>query len=138
MANFLSTRQLGISKADRDALIHVLGMLERGEVVHVPDWRGYKGKFGFNMLEYSDDRVCGTICCIAGWCDRLFHRNFANRHQDKKLPEALSDLFFGPADYDGMNAVTVEEAAIALRTYLTTGKSVWHPDPRPVVYFAVA
>jgi hypothetical protein len=124
VASFLSTRELGISKADRDALIHVLGMLERGEVVHVPVPYSYTGDLGFNMLEYESSS-CGTIHCIAGWCDCLFDRNFANRHQDKKLPNALSNLFFGPADYDDMNAVTVEQAATALRTYLTTGKCSW-------------
>ena len=64
---FLSHHALGIEQVDRDALVAVLGMLERKELVH---WRNPDEapiSNGFNMAALISRRECGTIGCICGW-----------------------------------------------------------------------
>jgi hypothetical protein len=131
--NFLSAEELEISKRERDALIRLLAMMEREEFVHVPldidD--DYSGERGFNMSDYDHEtfRGCGTVCCIAGWSDRLFGTHFVYRHGTigsingiPSLPVSLNHLFSGPKCSD---SCTVAEAATALRNYLTTGAPAW-------------
>jgi hypothetical protein len=129
-ANFLTADELGLSELYRDALIHVLAMFERGEFVHVSDddYGDYGGNYGFNMLTYEEETdACGTICCIAGWSDRLFNTNFVGRHccLPPNLPEELLLLFSGPISERDADASTVADAAARLRTYLTTGIGSW-------------
>jgi hypothetical protein len=131
--NFLSAEQLEISAHERDALIRLLAMMEREEFVHVPadEDDNYSGERGFNMSDYDHEtfRGCGTVCCIAGWSDRLFGTHFVERHGSigsvlgiQRLPARLNGLFSGPGCVD---SCTVAEAATALRNYLTTGAPAW-------------
>jgi hypothetical protein len=131
--NFLSAKELDISAHERNALIRLLAMMEREEFVHVPLEKddNYSGERGFNMCDYDHEtfRGCGTVCCIAGWSDRLFGTNFVYRHGTvgsvlgiRCLPLKLNYLFSGPSCGD---SCTVAEAATALRNYLTTGAPAW-------------
>jgi hypothetical protein len=112
--NFLSADALDISENDLRALIKVLGLLERGELKHV-QLKKYDCKVpdAFNM-EFWD---CGTAHCIGGWA----HQFGADLNQ---CNPGIWGLCF-PEEHDGYANITVEEAAIALRSYLTCGDAKW-------------
>jgi hypothetical protein len=121
--NLKTAADLGISETEFDALAKVLGMLERGEVKHVP--AGTRGDDGFNMTYYGH---CGTTQCIAGWADAIADTRLCGKHA-YELPEQLDVLLWGPGysintDITN-NDVSVDQAAIALRNYLTHGEPRW-------------
>src|SRR4051812_45274855 len=67
--NFKSATDLGIEDAELDALIKVLGMLERQEFVHVESvWDRTKPN-GFNMGATQSKTACGTVACMGGWAN---------------------------------------------------------------------
>src|SRR4051812_17816659 len=105
--NFLSHETLGVTQEEWAALIKVLGMLERGELVHRKNFR-------------MDDWDCGTAACIGGWADRLFNVDFNRRD-----PNAGLDELFMATGVAQWGDITEEQAAIALRNYLTTGRPRW-------------
>jgi hypothetical protein len=133
---FLSHDALGIEQVDRDALIAVLGMLERKELVHWRDPDEAPISNGFNMAALISGRECGTVGCICGWAHvasrgRAFQALAASaRAPDwsesiSRMPEALKDLFgFGLPDRQ-LCGRTVTQSAEALRNYLTTGDAQW-------------
>ncbi len=108
--NFLTAEELNLTDKAHAALIKVLGMMDRGELVWTT--RNKPVPNGFNM---------GTIGCIKGWAEKVggdgvWIRNYmANCY--------VSDLFMPPAWRDGLH--TLEQAAHALRTYLVTGTPEW-------------
>jgi hypothetical protein len=57
--NFKTATDLGISEVEQDALIKVLGMLERNDFA-----RGESFNMGW---WYQHSNTCGTVGCIAGW-----------------------------------------------------------------------
>ena len=133
---FLSHHALGIEQVDRDALVAVLGMLERKELVH---WRNPDEapiSNGFNMAALISRRECGTIGCICGWAHvasrgRAFQALAASAHavdwseSIRCMPEALKDLFgFGLPDRQ-LCGRTVTQSAEAMRNYLTAGDAQW-------------
>lgn len=144
---FLDSNQLGISLEQRDALILTLDAMESGKLVHVPmdepckvriisycvddEDRDFTG--GFNMDFWSiSTKQCGTICCIGGAAEFLGGISFSNDTRGfpsrDGIPETLRDLFFPDNDASvavDMRAITVEQAAQALRNYLTLGKADW-------------
>lgn len=120
--NFKTPADLGIADAEFEALMKVLGMLERGELKHAANPFAYQGHDGFHMSDFDykdDDSVCGTVCCIAGWCDRIAATSLSVKCMQDKLPYELDTLFMGPA------MTTPAQAAIALRNYLTFGEPRW-------------
>ncbi len=135
--NFKTAADLGISDAQFEGLIKTMGVLERGELTHVPivkDWyrvhvNSDPAKFDalFNMDNVYSVADCGSAACIAGTCDLLFKTDFAplgNLNFD--LPESLIDLFCPPSiDDTKWTKITTDQAAHALRNYLTTGDSDW-------------
>jgi hypothetical protein len=100
--------------------------MERGEIKHDPrPMLGWSGgvEDTFNMNFWNQVTVCGTVHCIGGWAERLGHLSYGelDAASDKNL--ALEGLFYPhPA---GRGFITVEQAAIALRSYLTTGDAKW-------------
>lgn len=64
--NFRTAADLGISDAELGALITVLGMLERGELVYAPHNNSTVPN-GFNMGSVDHQTDCGTVACICGW-----------------------------------------------------------------------
>lgn len=127
--NFKTVAQLKITDAEFDALAKVLGMLERGELKHQ---RGFgssynKDHFGFNMGDWCTRNECGTTACIGGWVALFTGRDPKNYVHS--AVGAMRELYFPKAD-DGhllgtMNQITTDQAAIALRNYLTHGEPRW-------------
>ena len=128
-ANFASAQQLRISDKERNALIDVLGRLERGELQHVQWDVEDDDLVGFNMGTFK----CGSVHCIGGWCDRLHGTSFADLEDSRDIPPRLHDLLY--VEIDGkyvdhdLEDITVAEAAEALRNYLTTGAARWARIP---------
>jgi len=120
---FKTPHELRISKAEHAALIKVLAMLEHGEIPFGP----IKGLLRsldesplthFNMIWLSAKVECGTIGCIAGWARFVGNDVTLFRSLDKT--EQLRALFL---EADGN--IQPSQAAAALRSYLTTGKTRW-------------
>lgn len=123
--NFLSAPDLGILPVERDALVTVLGMLERGELQNDPVPMRPSFKNGFHMgpmIVRSGENVCA---CIAGWANIVSDgRAFTDEYRILELVVAKNDGFVQLGTSNMRNA-TVEQAATALRNYLTTGWPRW-------------
>lgn len=135
--NFKSPADLRITAAEFGGLIQVLGMLERDEVKHVPvedtmfkngDLPVLTKDFLFNMDNIYTVAACGTAACIAGTSDlfcgtKFMAEDFCLRDN---LPEQLLQLFC-PNTYGNVRwaDITTEQAATALRNYLTNGEPRW-------------
>lgn len=121
--SFLSAAELRLSEAEHGALIQVLGMFERGEIV---DWPGvYGGKpcsipNAFNMRMWE----CGTAHCIGGWAQHVLGTNTLHARTSPIYTDALSQLFY-PVTNIPMFEITVAQATRALSNYLTTGAPRW-------------
>lgn len=135
--NFQTPTALGISDGEFEALFKVLRMLERGEIQHM------RGNIGdrpggalegenftphfFNMALVQLENDCGTAGCILGWAR---HVASDSRIFQERSP-ALDELFMmGPGFGGGFKGkffsdILPSEAAIALRSYLTTGDPRW-------------
>lgn len=143
--SFKTAEDLGLSEKERDALIKVLGMLERGDLVHINTGRS---KFpmsdvpnGFNMAHIGHRTECGTIGCMAGWARFVSDDYLLFQHcwvgdfaRASPTADALRMLFlFGTRDsamtlksvHMRSSDVTPEQAAHALSNYLTTGAADW-------------
>lgn len=125
--NFKTPSELGISDAEFDALYKVLGMLERGELVH-HQYRSSSEKRelikGFNMAGWpcpGTKDECGTVGCIGGWAEVIgqlhFTPNSFKRLHPLFYPKPRSTSLYGN--------ITPAQAAIALRSYLTSGDPCW-------------
>lgn len=120
--NFMTAPDLKIRDDERDALVKVLGMLERAELVYMPLLEPF-GPNGFNMTWVRNWTKCGTVCCIKGWCQTIGGIELFNPIAGRKTPTAALQLFM--YSDDRRENVTVEQAATALRNYLTTGHANW-------------
>ena len=127
--NFMTPSALAISDVEFEALVKVLGMLERREI---PD-----DQFTMRRVQHP----CRTPACLCGWANHVsagrafpLHEKpgttifsgatYAPRWRD--MPRPLRDLF----GYDGRATDPVylahpSQAAIALRSYLTHGEARW-------------
>lgn len=118
--NFKTAAELGITDPEFDALSQVLGMLERNELAYHRSLMPIVAN-GFNMGLIHRHDHCGTVACIYGWAKTL-HKSFMGGRTDN-----LMDLFCGegrPAGFE-LRDITDEQAAIALRNYLTHGEPRW-------------
>jgi hypothetical protein len=121
MQNFKTAADLGITEPEQSALIKVLGMLERGDLVDVNAHTRCTN--GFNMG--TQGHGCGTPACIGGWVAILLDLNQMD-YVDQFLPsrranDGLKELYYRDI---AMNA-KADQAATALRSYLTTGDARW-------------
>jgi hypothetical protein len=113
--NFMRPEALGISDKEFEALVKVLGMLDRKEIA--PE--------DFRM----DVVRCGTAACLKGWCqtvslDRdMFYGCWDDRSSTCR-PAGLNRLFGYAGSATSQNP-TRSQAAIALRNYLMTGEPRW-------------
>ncbi len=132
--NFKTAEDLGIQDEELAALITVLGMLERGELKHVPDdsSRGafpvypQHAKVGmFNMNWWSNAVDCGTVCCIGGTVEAIMKKYLSDG--SSRNPHLRKLFYPGNAirDRDGYSGITPDQAAAAVRSYLTTGNANW-------------
>jgi len=146
---FLTSKQLGITDIQRDALITTLGMLERGELKHTqhksmpgyPDVNLPLGKAGFtghfNMAYWSYQVGCGTLMCLGGTSaiiagdDELWGCS-TDSISNKELRELFMPGWgYGRYDWD---KVTTEQAAAGLSNYLTRGSAHWGEVLESIVY----
>jgi hypothetical protein len=137
--SFLTASALGISEAQRNALLKVLKLLEREELHHVGGSAINYPATGFNMNLWPDSsldtpRGCGTARCIAGWAEHIGRIRFAPVGR----PVGLNRLFDPDEDggnYD-YNSITPAQAAASLRNYLLTGEPRWAEvlmPPNPIL-----
>ena len=123
---FKTPADLYLDDKEFEALVKVMRMLESGEIVYRSS--GSK-EVGFNMMEWHNE--CNTVHCIAGLCDHLFGTAFTHGCPNR----ALEDLFLvrwwdatrrrrtAPAP---LNWISEDEAAMAIRNYLSTGDARWN------------
>lgn len=132
--NFKAPADLGIEARWFEALVKTLGMLERGELRHTAtaelkplcSERVSPEAGLFNMNRWSVKFQCGTVCCLGGTAEAIGQFRFSG------MPKKLIHLFH-PGKEDNANlsrlggyeAITTEQAAIALRNYLTHGEARW-------------
>jgi hypothetical protein len=148
--NFKTAEDLRITDTELESLIKVLGMLERDEFTHYPFYnnisvfkikeiiaRGFQpeGKKYLQMRGFLSDEGCGTAGCICGWAHLISNGkafpeltihggviSLANR-----LSVEASELFLinGPFTAYQRESVKPDQAAAALRNFLTTGHHQW-------------
>lgn len=119
--NFKTAADLDISKAEVDALIKVLGMLERGELEHHPSNQPDTPN-GFNMGHWGAQTDCGSIGCIKGWAQfsGLHVFWFVERYSPVEGLFQVDNIHLRP-----WTEITASEAACALRNFLTLGEARW-------------
>lgn len=140
--NFKPAVELGLATPEHQALITVLGMMERKELRHVAVTRYLpsvpivdRQPGLFNMAHWSAETSCGTVCCIKGTAEIVLGRPFYMRGLAREYYKPLWELFIpgwplpltpqGKKYFDLKNSITVEQAAHALRNYLTLGRAHW-------------
>jgi hypothetical protein len=142
--NFMSAVALGLTYNEHRALITVLGMLERGEVKHyVGDWdSGGRKEYdptsvNFNMAVWSSQHECDTVHCMGGFAMAICRVNYKDNTAfgefatlsrsvwERMAFKALGQLFYPKVPYL-LFKITVDQAASALRNYLTTGAPDWN------------
>jgi len=127
LANYFRTpADLQITDVEHNALVKVLGMLEReeltyGNYLHFLDTVVLTGPKTFHMNVIYSESECGTVACIGGWAAILMGRNPIHYVQGSH-PKELRKLFY-PGECGSL--ATRSQAAIALRSYLTTGEPNW-------------
>lgn len=132
--SFLSHTDLGIAADERDILIRLLGMMERGEVKSAPEAFGenladFFGPIGaptiFNMSSViRTDLSCGTAACLLGWARFVSDQPELLSTSDSPI-HPCEPLFYPHA----MAAITCRDAAKgaqALANFLTTGEPRWN------------
>lgn len=121
--SFMTHTDLGVTAEEHTALIKVLGMLERGELVH--DASSVRISHGFNMGVWGHD--CGTTACIGGWVASLIGKIQEDYVCGVPKDHCLNRLYWPEegVDVPNFSAVTPTQAAFALRSFLSTGKPNW-------------
>lgn len=117
--SFMTAKELQISDKELAALIKVLGMLERGDLKDA--MQDERCDNGFNMG--TQGAGCGTPACIGGWVATLMNvpqMKYVDSYMlTKGRPQGISNLYWTTL------SASVEQAAIALRNFLTTGQPRW-------------
>jgi hypothetical protein len=125
MSKFKTADELGITEAQRCALVTVMDKLEKGELEHAPNYRTTsEDTKGFNMRLWHEkaQQGCGTVCCIGGWAEVLSGVKFVGVRRD----DGLENLFFPRrAKVRTWSSITPQQASKAIRNYLFTGDSKW-------------
>lgn len=126
--NFKTAEELGLTEEQVDALKKVLVLLETEKLKEsspYPNFTPYHDKLPeftghFNIGHWMAKTRCGTVACIGGTAELLAgKRVFGGINGDH--PPMLHYLFYPP----GLRATT-EQAARALRNYLTNGDAQWN------------
>jgi hypothetical protein len=126
--NFKTADDLGLTDQHLDALIKTLALMDSGKLTHVINydyvWANGRTEFTahFNMADWSAPSECGTVCCIGGTAEYVGNISFG---EIKNTNQKLHDLFYPYVVEAGWDKITIAQAAIALRSYLTTGDARW-------------
>lgn len=121
--NFKTPADLQISDAEFEALVKVLGMLERGEIE--------QRDFAMNIIGNPE---CGTPACLCGWARHVSHgaafppqHSYGRQPRWKQMPYHLRRLFAWVETFadEAPHKATPAQGAIALRSYLSTGEPKW-------------
>lgn len=126
--SFKTADELGLSDAQKGALMKVLVLLETGRLQHremIGDADSADEPTfceNFNMRWWTADHPCGTVACIGGTAELVGNVKF-----DGWIMNAgLMGLFWPrPMTETQICKITPAQAAIALRSYLTTGNAHW-------------
>jgi hypothetical protein len=124
--NFMTAADLSLTGAQKAALIKVLVLLETGRLEHhqseprkiFNDEATFCGKF--NMEYWTSLHHCGTVACIGGTAQLVGNVDFEEEPQTAALQE-----LFSPQHVLDWSSITTDQAAVALRSYLTTGDARW-------------
>lgn len=131
---FKTAAQLKITPEEHRALQLALDYMESGKVEHIAKprrwyWRDER-RHGtpeprlryFNMAFWNVEcHDCGTVACIGGIAETLGGVSFSVAG----LPSALDDLFYPRVVEKNTEEISLDEAAVALRGYLETGRTSW-------------
>lgn len=124
--NFKTAEELGLGEAELAAHITVLGMLERGELKHIPEPSYRKRQNGFNMSFDGLETPCGTVACIGGWVAVILGDKATWGYvAGPAIDTPRRRLYWPLGGDDVMKTITTSQAAMALRNYLTTGEPRW-------------
>ena len=138
MQNFESAADLDLTEPQRHALIKTLSFMECGKIKHISldevayadadQEVVYAGLFNLSAWIDSDYR-CGTVGCIGGTAELISGVSFDRWEYKPRLqqlfnPSTLIDPHSMKLSVD-FDSVTVEQAARALRGFLTTGTADW-------------
>src|ERR1700688_2206448 len=112
--NFKTPADLRLNDKGFEILLKVLGMLERKEIED--------NKFSMSMVRSE----CGTAACIKGWCQTIAaDNNMFSLFEESSCRHTLElNKLFMYCD-ERRHAVTMEQAAMGLRNYLTFGQARW-------------
>jgi hypothetical protein len=131
--SFLDASALSIPETHRQALMKTLVLLETGKLVHSemdthavmrPLATTFTGHF--NMVHWRARSDCGSICCIGGTAEMIGQLSFGRLFSDPALQELFHANSVMQADkIFRLWMVSPAQAAIALRSYLTTGAANW-------------
>lgn len=134
--SFMSAADLTLSDAQYDALKKTLVVLETEQVVHVAYnkdssrlGRGNSFTGHFNMIYWRTQHTigedCGTVACICGTAEIIGDVEL-QYHPSGNLQRLFMPFpVLRQSDADRLAAITPEQAARALRNYLTTGQARW-------------
>lgn len=128
MQNFKSAAELDLTDEQYDALKKVLVLLETSKlnfIEELPEFWPYNVKLPeftghFNMAHWTAVAPCGTVACIGGTAELIAGKRIFGGI-DGDHPPMLHNLFYPT----GLHATT-EQAARALRNYLTSGDADWN------------
>ncbi len=138
MQNFKSADELGITEPQFDALRKTLVLLETGKLQHAIDFEYRDGDGAlqftghFSMDDWGALASCGTVACIGGTAELVGKLEPDELYviATRDTNPALRGLFYPDLDMNWDN-ITPDQAATALRSYLTTGDAKWHEAVAP-------
>jgi hypothetical protein len=136
--SFLTAAELNITEPQYDALKKTLVLMETGKMKHVSEhearfhvynsWRESDANphfdGNFSMVTWGAHTACGTVGCIGGTAEAISGVSFKGWEDDVNFE--LRNLF-APSSivFHKWGAIDVDQAATALRSYLTTGHANW-------------
>ncbi|MCA6108162.1 hypothetical protein [Bradyrhizobium cenepequi] len=139
-ARFKTAETLGITQKQKDALVKTLRLLEGGKAKHVDPppiaidcerKRRYSFDGLFNMRVWKKKTDCGTVACIGGTAELVGGVKFTDVTMNDNLE--LAKLFYPHSGGLPFSAITVKQAAKALRNYLAVGAPLWEKVLRSAV-----
>lgn len=128
--SFKTAAELGLTDKQHKALHDTLDLMEAGEIEHVSEfggppyeWTGHR--FNMGLWFCPADSSCGSVGCIGGTAEFLAQDNNLFDGIECADPSLYALFYPGANVVYNYNAITVAQAAHALRNYLTIGEPCW-------------